>query len=316
MGSRILLGPPKYEELMDRGVHRLAAVGYDIVPSLHDRLMDHTHLSEYAAQCVGVIAGPETWGEEEFDLLPDLRVLVKCGVGIDNIDLDAARARGIRVCNSPGLNSNAVAEFCVGLMICLLRSVHIANKAMDRGERLLLPGQELKDRTVGLVGFGNIGRLVARKLEGFEVRLLAYDPIVSSGSGSVVFTDSLQDLIEESDIVSLHLPAIEENIEIFDKQMFMRFREGAYLINTSRGSLIDEDALVWALSEGRLAGAALDVLKDERQGAQSPLYGHPKVLLTPHLGAETREAYFRVGNANAEDMITLLQGGSSPRQII
>ncbi|ONN64876.1 NAD(P)-dependent oxidoreductase, partial [Herbaspirillum sp. VT-16-41] len=139
--------------------------------------------------------GPEPWTAERFDLLPSLRVLAKCGVGLDNIDLEAARGRGIKVTNTPGMNSNAVAELTVGLMICVMRGIHYAAEALQHGERLHIPGHELTARTVGLVGGGHIGRLVAKRLQGFEVQVLIHDPFLTEAPEGAQLVKSLDELL-------------------------------------------------------------------------------------------------------------------------
>lgn len=316
MPSKILLGPPQYEDLMSAAVSQLQRAGYDVVPSPDEGVIDHAHLLRHADDCVAVIAGTELWRGEEFELLPNLSALVKCGSGVDNIDLEAARTRGIKVANSPGMNSNAVAEFCVGLMLSILRGIHRAACAMENGKRPLISGIELTGKTVGIVGWGNIGQLVGRRLSGFDVKLLCFDPFIKNPGPDVQQTRTLEELVEISDIVSLHLPATAETIGLFDAELFGHCRKGSFLINASRGALIDENALMAAIEAKQLAGAALDVQANESPEGSRRLRGHPNILLTPHLGAETQEAYDRVGKVNAEDVIMLLDGKESPRQLV
>lgn len=316
MNNIVLLGPPRYEVLMASAILMLQDHGLQVIPNLGDKLLGAGDIKPYADTCIAVIAGPEPWTGERMGMLPSLQVIAKCGAGVDNIDLDAAKERGIKVTSTPGLNSNAVAEFTVGLMICVMRGIHWAAEAMQRGERMHIPGQELTTRTVGLIGGGHIGRLVAKRLQGFDVEVLIHDPFLNEAPEDVHVVESLEELLQRSSIISLHLPATPQTEGLVDASFLGKCQAGSYIINAARGAVINEQALGDALDSGHIAGAALDVLNDESAGSVSVLHGRPNVLLTPHLGAETWDAYGAVGAANATDVIDLLAGNPSIRQVV
>lgn len=315
MMKDIILGPPKYEILMIDAVEYLTEHGYNCVPNPGDSQITEQHIAQYKDTCSAVIAGPEYWGPQQLDLLPNLRILAKCGVGLDSVDLEATRARGITVTNTPRMNSNAVAEFTVALIIAGLRGLFPAATAMQNNRRIHIAGYELNQKTIGIVGWGAIGQLVAQRLSGFNPRIVVFDPYSPVASDAIIVVDTLEELVSVSDVVTLHLPATPETTLMINSDLLSKFRPGALLINAARGALVDEYALAQALDAGQLTGACLDVLQDETDTPNSPLLGRSNVLITPHLGAETWEAYRAVGAANAEDILTVLAGKKSTREI-
>ena len=273
-------------------------------------------IAAYASECVAVIAGAEPWGAAQLDLLPRLEIVAKCSIGLDTVDLVAAEHRGIVVTDAPGANSNAVAELAVALMLAALRGVVPAGSELQDGRRIHVIGRELAGRSVGLVGWGNIAKLVAKRLQGFEVELRVFDPYIGpTGSPDVDFASSLEELVSASDIVSLHLPLTEQTRRLVGADLLASFRPGSLLINTARGGLVDEATLAEALDRGHLAGAALDVQQDERPGAPNEVRGRDVILL-PHLGAESQEAFDAVGAFNAEDILATLSGATPPRRVV
>lgn len=317
MSDCILLGPPRYEELMAEGVRTLEQAGYRCIPNTSGAPLTMESIAAYADECVAVIAGAEPWGAAQLDLLPRLEIVAKCGVGLDTVDLVAAERRGIVVTNTPGANSNAVAELAVALMLAALRGVVPAGSALQDGRRIHVIGRELAGRSVGLVGWGNIAKLVAKRLQGFEVELRVFDPYIGpTDSPGVDFASSLEELVSASDIVSLHLPLTEQTRGLVGADLLASFRPGSVLINTARGGLVDEAALAEALDRGHLAGAALDVQQDERPGAPNEVRGRENVVLLPHLGAESQEAFDAVGAFNAEDILATLSGATPPRRVV
>lgn len=229
---------------------------------------------------------------------PKLRVIARAGTGIDNVDLNAASARGILVMNAPGGNSVSVAEHALALMLSLARSIPIADATMKRGvwDKKKLTGAELRGKTLGLVGLGRIGQEVAARARAFGMEIVAHDPFISEevakslGIGLV----SLDGLCETSDYVSLHIPATTETRHLFGKARLARCKKGIRIVNTARGELIDEAALAEAIESGQVAGAALDVFEKEPP-AEWRLAQLPQVVATPHIAASTAEAQELVG---------------------
>jgi D-3-phosphoglycerate dehydrogenase / 2-oxoglutarate reductase len=238
---------------------------------------------------------------------PRLRFVGRAGVGVDNIDVPAASARGIVVANAPSAATASVAELTVGLLLALARNLYprIADTKAGGWKRSELGG-EIAGKTVGFVGYGRIAREVAKRLVPFGVRTIAYDPFVRS-SGDATEMRPLEALLPEADFVCLHAALTPENRHLFDAARIATMRPGAYLVNVARGPLVDEAALLAALNDGRLAGAALDVFEAEPP-TQKALLEHPKVIATPHLGASTREGQERAGLQIAEEAIRARDG--------
>ncbi len=260
-----------------------------------DASADPARLGEPLAEAWGLIVRSRTKVTAELlARAPRLELVARAGVGLDNVDLAAAEARRIRVVNAPAAATTSVAELTVALCLLLVRDLlpAIASTRGGRWERGVR-GHELAARTVGFVGYGRIAREVARRLGPFGVRCLAFDPFVATTADGTTLVP-LDRLLAESDIVSVHAALTDANHHVLDAPAIARMRAGAFLINVARGALVDEAALVAALDEGRLAGAALDVFEQEPP-TRPALVGHPRVIPTPHLGASTEEAQRRAG---------------------
>ncbi|MCA9861824.1 MAG: phosphoglycerate dehydrogenase [Thermomicrobiales bacterium] len=260
----------------------------------------------------GLIVGSIPLTQEHFAVAPRLRVVAMHGVGVDHIDLQAAAAHGVVVTNAPGSNDSAVADLAVGLMLACLRQIPAADRAAREGAWRSMVGEELAGKRAGILGWGRIGRHVARRLSGFDVSLLVHDPYVAdeaiSASGGLPLP--LDDLLAQADIVSLHLPLTPETANLLDAARLARMKAGAYLINTARGGIVDEAALLALLQNGHLRGAGLDCFAVEPPTG-NPLLALPNVVVTPHIGAQTREAIARMGAIAAENVLRVL-GGEEP----
>ena len=238
---------------------------------------------------------------------PKLVVVARAGVGVDNVDVPAATARGIRVVNAPTAATTSVAELTVALVLWLVRDLSGPVAATRAGSwKRGLFGHELAGKTIGFVGYGRIAREVAARLAPFGVSAVAYDPFVAVAVDTTEML-SMDDLLARADIVSLHAALTPENRHLIDARRLGQLKPGAFLINVARGPLVDETALLAALDSGRLAGAALDVFEVEPP-ALPALLKHPKLLPTPHLGASTPEAQQRAGLAVVEELLRALRG--------
>jgi D-3-phosphoglycerate dehydrogenase len=259
----------------------------------------------------GVIMGLDEWNDEVFKIAPRLKAVAKFGVGVDNVDLAAATKRGVKVINAKGGNSQAVAELALALMLASARNIVYQHQRLaGAGEWVRFTGMELSGKTVGLLGFGDIARRVAKLLTGFEVKILAADPLVDAASAlrqgaSLV---SVDEVLAQSDVVSLHIPAIADNYHFMNAERFKKIKKGAILINTARGAVLDETALLDALHSGQISAAALDVYEHEPIDHTSPLTREPRIICTPHTAAETVEAIRGVGYTVAKDIIEALEG--------
>lgn len=248
---------------------------------------------------------------------PRLRAVGRLGVGLDNIDLEGCAARGIAVVPATGANARAVAEYVVGTTLALLRGAYFSSAAVAAGQwprNALSQGLEVQDRTLGIVGFGGIGRLVARLAQGLDMRVIGCDAALPPGhptwEEAGVAARTLDDLLAQSDAVTLHLPLTPGTRGLLDGGRIARMRAGAVLVNTSRGGIVDEAALAAALRAGQLRGAALDVFNQEPLPAGSPLADAPNLILTPHIAGLTQEANTRVSDMVAAGVTMALTGGA------
>jgi (S)-sulfolactate dehydrogenase len=247
---------------------------------------------------------------------PKLRVVGRLGVGLDNIDVTACTARGVEVIPATGANAQAVAEYVIAAAMLLRRRVYgaTADVAAGRWPRAALSdGRELAGATLGLIGFGGIGRLTGRLARALGMRAIGFDAAIAASSG--VWRDdntraaSLGEVVAQADVVSLHVPLTAETRHLIDASRLAAMKPDAILVNTSRGGVVDEAALAASLREGRLAGAALDVFANEPLAAGSPLADCPNLLLTPHIAGVTRESNRRVSSLIAEKVATALAAG-------
>lgn len=236
-----------------------------------------------------------------------LTIVARAGVGVDNVDLPAATARGIRVVNAPSAATASVAELCVGLYVILARNLYTritATKAGNWGRSE--NGTELGGKTFGFVGYGRIAREIVRRLAPFGVTTVAHDPFVPSAPDGTRLT-TLEEVLAASDFVSLHAALTPENHHLINAERLGRMKKGSYLVNAARGALVDEAALLSALDAGHLAGAALDVFETEPP-TDTKLLQHPRVIATPHLAASTHEGQLRAGRQVVEEILRALRG--------
>lgn len=258
----------------------------------------------------GCIAGLDRFDRTVIEAGDRLRVIARYGVGVDNVDLAAARERGILVTNTPGANSDSVAELAVGLMLALARSIPRADRATRAGEWPRMHGLSISGKTVGLVGFGAIGRLVAAKLSGFGCNLLAHDPFASGEAAALagVRLVGLDELAASADFLSLHCPLTEQTRGLVSAAFIAKMKTGAFLVNTARGDLVDEAALLEGLRSGKLRGAALDVYAQQPPEPGNPLLALPQVIATPHMGAHADSATNGMGWGALQNCLAVLRG--------
>lgn len=288
--------------------------GFEIVENPHQRPYTFEELSGIVGDVNAVVAGMERWSEELMQLAPDLKIISKFGVGLDTIDVPAAQARGISVANARGMNAVSVANLCIALMLGCLRKLAKFNRTIREGQWLRENANDLDGKTVGLLGFGDIGSKVAKRIGGFDVRILAYDAYPNAGLAkqlNVELTD-IQTLLRESDIVSVHLPNIPQTHHFLSDEQFAMMKPGAIVINTARGPLIDEAALCRAMKSGRVAACGLDVYEQEPIGMDNPLLSMENALLTPHTAAETFESCLNVSVAAITNVVDYFNGVNPP----
>jgi D-3-phosphoglycerate dehydrogenase len=278
-----------------------------------DPAHDHAILRESLPAAVAWIAGTAPIDDRHLAVAPNLKVVARYGTGYDSVDLAAAARRGVIVTNTPGANAEAVADHTLGLMLAALRHLVAGDRASREGVRPALRGRELGALTVGIIGFGSIGRAVARRLSGgFGSRVLAHDPFVAperAREAGVEPVGDLSGLARAADVLTLHMPG--GGSAVVDAAFLSRTSPGAVLINTARGDLLDEQAVASALAEGRLAAVAVDVLASE-PATSSPLLDAPNAIVTPHIAAQTTQAIDRMGMMAADEVVRVLTG-EAPR---
>ena len=259
-----------------------------------------------------IVRSATTVTAELIDAAPKLRVIARAGTGVDNVDLDAASARGILVVNAPGANSISVAEHACALMLSLSRSVALADASMKAGhwDKKSLQGAELRGKTLGLVGLGRIGREVARRARAFEMTVVCHDPFIGEQIAQDIGVEllSIDDLCTRADFISLHIPSTADTAGLVGREWLAKCKPGVRIINTARGDLIDEAALAEAIESGHVAGAGLDVFEAEPP-TNTALVDLPEVVATPHIAASTREAQELVGVETASCVRDFLASG-------
>jgi D-3-phosphoglycerate dehydrogenase len=258
----------------------------------------------------GYIAGLDAIDRAALDRADRLKVISRYGVGVDNVDLEACKEKGIIVTNTPGANSVSVAELALGLMLALARQIPEAAQSVQQGKWPRLSGLSLEGKTVGILGLGAIGKQLARRLSGFDCRILAYDPFADDAYAEENGIDlkSLDAVVSEADFLSLHLPLTAETRGMVNDAFLAKMKKGSYLINTARGEVVDEGALLRALESGHLRGAGLDAFVIEPPEPANPLLHLPQVIATPHLGAQTDGATSNMGWFAMKDCLAVLQG--------
>lgn len=274
-----------------------------------------SELRERIGEVDALVVGMDAVTADVIDSADRLKVIAKHGVGVDTIDVAAARARGIPVVCAPGSNSRAVAEFTFGLILDANRRITASHQRVAHGEWPKLFGPELAGKTLAVVGFGRIGRLLTTYALAFGMTVLAHDPYVDDEAIRALDATpaTLDDCLARADVVSLHLPATSGAGPLLDRRRLTAMKPGALLVNAARGGLVDEEALAALLVEGHLGGAALDAFAHEPLG-DSPLRTAPNVLLTSHMAACSHEANRTMGAMIAEDVVRVLAGGQPLRQ--
>ena len=301
------------EEIAESGLDVLRAAGHDVDVRLG---LDADELVSALDGAAGLIIRSATQVTAEVLAASEgLLVVGRAGVGLDNVDVREATRRGVMVVNAPLSNSVSAAEHTMALLLAQARNVPQAHADLVAGDwnRSRWKGVELADKMLGIVGLGRIGQLVATRATAFDMRLVAHDPYVSEESANRLGVEmlDLEDLVAQVDFLTLHLAPTPETMGLIDADLLALAKPGLRLVNVARGGVIDEEALADAVREGRIAGAALDVFAEEPT-TESPLFGLPGVIVTPHLGASTTEAQEKAGTTIAEQVVLALAGDFVP----
>jgi D-3-phosphoglycerate dehydrogenase len=286
--------------------------GTDGPAGLADHVRDH--------RADGIIVRKGTVDRAVLTASERLRAVCKHGVGVDNIDVRAAAELGIVVMNTPAANFESVAEHTVALMFALARRLPCQDARVRDGrwDKRDYRGEELADKTLGLVGFGRVGRRVAELVAPLRMNILVYDPWADRKAppGEITFVDALDELLPRADIVSLHCPLTADTRGMIGSDQLRRMREESWLINTARGAIVDEAALIEALHEGRIAGAALDTFEAEPPDPDNPLFSMDNVILTNHIAGISRRSFTNMGVQAVENLLTALDGKTPDPSVV
>ncbi|MDR1128877.1 MAG: phosphoglycerate dehydrogenase [Treponema sp.] len=275
----------------------------------HSRPLTEDELIPLIQDCDGCIAGLDFITKKVIDSCGSLRVISRYGAGVDRVDLAAAKAKGIPVCNTPGANAQAVADLALGLMLATARKIPMLDRKTREGQWVRSTGIELFGKTLGVLGLGAVGKAVAQRARGFSMKILAYDPFINKlyAEEQGIIVSDFDSLIKESDIISLHLPLDQKTKHIINAEVMARMKRGAILINTARGGLIDESAADELLRSGQLGGLGLDAYEEEPPG-KSPLFELDNVVVTPHTASHTAEATAAMAAMSVDNLIDVLSG--------
>jgi D-3-phosphoglycerate dehydrogenase len=306
---RLLVTPTSYGKNDPRLKTELEAQVGEVIYNPTGKPLTSQEVARLLPGMDGYIAGLDAIDASAIRAADRLKVIARYGVGFDNVDLDAAREKGIVVTNTPGANSASVAELALGLMLALARQIPQAVDAVHQGKWPRYSGISLEGKTVGILGLGAIGKQLAQRLSGFDCRILAFDtvPDVAFASEHRVNLTTLDALVKEADFLSLHLPLLPETRGMVNDAFLGKMKNGSFLINTSRGEVVDEDALLRALQSGHLKGAGLDAFAVEPPDHGNPLLALPQVIATPHLGAQTDGATSNMGWLAMRDCLAVLK---------
>jgi D-3-phosphoglycerate dehydrogenase len=306
---RLLVTPTSYGKNDPRLKTELEAQVGEVVYNQTGKPLTSAEVANLLPGIDGYIAGLDGIDANALKMADRLKVIARYGVGVDNVDLSVAREKGIVVTNTPGANSASVAELALGLILALARQIPEAVEAVHQGKWPRYSGVSLEGKTIGILGMGAIGKQLVRRLTGFDCIIAAFDPFADTvfAKNNHVELATLDEVSEKSDFISLHLPLLPETRGIVNSTFIHKMKKGSFLINTSRGEVIDEDALVNAIQSGHLKGAALDAFAVEPPDPKNPLLTFPQVIVTPHLGAQTDGATSNMGWLAMKDCLAVLK---------
>jgi len=309
----VTLQPNLKDIIHEHMVATLGKAGYTVKAIYSAEPVDEDTICREIADCSGYIVGLEKVTARVLDAAPLLKCVTKFGVGTDNIDIPAAEQRGVEVANCPGSNSNAVAEATIALVLNIARNVqNLCNDLRDKTFSVYV-GNELAGKTVGILGFGNIGRKVAEYLKPFNTDTLAFDVYQDQAAADRlgVRYATLEEIFTQADYVTVHLPLTDETNHIVSSRLLNMAKTGLFLVNIARGGVVDENDLYQAVQDGRIARAAVDVFEFEPPTA-SKMLTDDRFLVTPHIGAGTIEASFNMTNMSMDNLISVIEGKGNP----
>ena len=312
MKEKVFISTTSFSKDDPRPLQILTDANLEIFLNPHGRKLNEDEITGFLKNTEYLIAGTEPLTRKVLESAKKLKIISRVGVGLDNVDLEAAKHAGIKVYNTPYGPTQSVAELTVGMILGLLRMVTLMDKDIRAGVWKKRTGNLLKDKRVGIIGFGRIGQRVGELLLPFGVEISYYDLCAVKTSLNCTFKP-LNELLQWADIISLHCSTLQNNKPVLGKDEIRNIKKGAWLINTSRGGIVDEESLCASLKNGDLSGAALDVF--EKEPYQGPLTGLSNVILTPHIGSYSKEARVKMEIDAAENILAGLKSGQENKKI-
>ena len=311
MAKKVLSSIPLFDQRCQRAIRLLEDNGYEIIRYQGNTVMTAEEIKAVGRDICGAIIGCEAWDEELFEACPNLRVLGRFGVGVDHIDLKAAKRHGVKVCNAKGMNCDSVGEATIMFVLALLRGlVELTNTTKD-GSWVRYTGSTLRGKTYGLVGFGAVAQYVAKLLQSFDVgKIIAYDVYQNKEAAkrlNVEFVD-FEMLLREADVISRHAPGIPETLNMFGEKEFKMMKNSAILVNVARGPIVNQEAFYQALKNKEIAAGAVDVFDIEPAEPDNPLLTLDNLICMPHQAADTYETFDAVGYFDAQVIIDEMEG--------
>ena len=296
-----------------KALEELMSFSNDLVFNTTGKPLTEEELLPLIKDCDGYIAGLDFVTEKVLKSCEHLKVISRYGAGYDRVDIAAAKALSIPVTNTPGVNAEAVGELSFGLILSVARRIPYLHASTREGGWVRSTGMELKGKTIGILGLGAIGKVVARCAKGFDMTVMAYDPYINEAycEDNAIKASTFDEVLEQADVISLHLPLIDSTQHLINAAAFAKMKPTAILVNTSRGGIIDEDAAYDVLKNGRLGGLALDAFEIEPP-TDSPLFSLKNVVATPHTGAHTAEAVENMADLSVKNLIDVLSGSECP----
>ena len=309
---KILVTPTSFKpDTENPAMNKLRAFADSLVFNPFGKPLSEDELIPLIRDCDGCVAGLDSYTAKVIENAPKLKVISRYGAGIDRVDLAAAKAKNIVVCNTPGANSQAVADLAFALLLAVARKVPALDKKTREGLWPRSTGIELYEKTIGILGLGSIGKAVAKRASGFSMKVLAYDPYIDReyAESNDIIPMSFENVTQEADFLSLHLPLIDGTKHIISESVMRSMKKGAIIVNTSRGGLIDETAAYELLASGHLGGLGLDVYEVEPP-QRTPIFELDNVVLTPHTAAHTVEATAAMADMAVQNLIDILCTGA------
>ncbi len=307
---KVLVTATNFSTLCADSYQYLLSNDCEVIENVKGRPYTFEEQREVVGDIDGVIAGLDIWDEKIFKLAPKLKGIARFGVGVDNIDLQAASKHGVKVSNCKGINSNSVSEHALTLMLAIIRDIPKLDETTKNGEWRREVFMELNTMKIGMLGFGEISRFTVEKLLPFQPEILAFDinPDREWAKKLNVTIVNFEQLMSQSDLVSVHVPSLPATRHLINEKTLGMMKDGAYLINTSRGDIVDETALYKALKEGKLSAAGIDVFESEPTLKSNPLFQLDNIVVTPHAAGETSKVYTETGLATAKALVDVFNG--------